>query len=181
MRLTVFAAIILATLASCKSEYQTESVNKINALVDEVKVAETDFLTLDLEKIKPYKDTINFKVSFIHRQFEDTMDLDMATKIDVYYRTIKSINKFESAYLNQKKDISYSIQQLNNFKVDVENNIIDSASFKSYYATEKEAVERLTQSNKNLLNWYAKVEEKYGIYTQSIDSLVTEIKKQQGF
>ena len=143
-----FAIVLLSFVLfiGCKPDPNEESIKKIDALLVQVKEAESGLSGLSPDKYLPYMDTINFDVKFIQQEFSDTMTLAIGTKVDGYYRIVKSISKYESTYNDQLKDIKYSSKQLNNLRSDLGVGVLDSNLLAMYLPTESEAVSRLLES-----------------------------------
>lgn len=181
MRKIGFLIIVLISIYSCKSDPNAESIKVIDGLLTEISKAENGLNSFTPEKVMPYIDTISFDVKFIEQEYKDTMSLELGTRVDGYYRIIKSISKFEKTYKDQKKDILYSRKQLNNLKSDLSTGVLDSSLLAMYLPTEAEAVERLLESNSNLKIWYDNIESNFVIKRRPIDSLIKVIKINEGY
>ncbi|MBD79145.1 MAG: hypothetical protein CL840_09515 [Crocinitomicaceae bacterium] len=177
-----FIALILAgALMGCSSNPNEESIKIVDSLLVKVKQADEELSSVNINGITSYVDTITFDVKFIQQEYKDTMTLDLATKVDVYHRLVKSIYKFEKNYNAQKDDIAYSKKQLLNLKSDLNSGVMDSGLLAMYLPAETEAVNRLLESNSSLKIWFENIESGYSSRRPSIDSLIQVIKEEEGY
>lgn len=177
----LFFLISVLSIIGCSSNPNEEAIKKIDNLLVEANQASIQLSEFNPDDVKPLVDTINFDVKFIQQEYADTMTLELATKIDTYLRNVKSIRKFESAYNAQRKDVDYSIDQLNDMKADLESGIMDSTGFKMYIGSEEEALNRMKESNIGLKTWYESIQSTFKTYKTPIDSIILEIKAQNGY
>lgn len=177
MKNFVIVLLSFVLFIGCKPDPNEESIKKIDALLVQVKEAESGLSGLSPDKYLPYMDTINFDVKFIQQEFSDTMTLAIGTKVDGYYRIVKSISKYESTYNDQLKDIKYSSKQLNNLRSDLGVGVLDSNLLAMYLPTESEAVSRLLESNTSLKIWHESIGKDFLRKRPAIDSLIATIKE----
>ena len=180
MKKIILAVVVLACSA-CSSNQNKEYIAKVDQALAKIDKADSTVSGLDFSVLSVYRDTIAFDVKFIQREYSDTMNLDLATKVDVYYRTIKSINKFEATFKDQMEDLQYSRVQLQNLKDDLEKNIIDSSGFNLYFPPENQAVQSLSESAIGLESWYNTILSSYTKYKSPIDSVILDVKTRKGY
>ncbi|MGB0403161.1 MAG: hypothetical protein ACPGEG_03625 [Salibacteraceae bacterium] len=179
MRGVVFFISLL--LIGCSSSPNEKAIKKIDSLLVQANKASVQLSEFNPADVKPLVDTINFDVKFIQQEYSDTMTMELATKIDTYLRNVKSIRKFDEAYNAQRKDVDYSIDQLSDMKADLESGIMDSTGFNMYIGSEEEALNRMIESNVGLKTWFENIQETFKAYKLPIDSIILEIKEQNGY
>jgi uncharacterized protein YjgD (DUF1641 family) len=168
-------------IIACSGNPNEGAIKEVEDVLAVINEADSSIKSIDVERLKPYIDTINFDVKFVQQEFADTMSLQVATQVDAYSRLVRSIQKFEKAYNDQLKDIEYSKHQLQNLKADLSSNTIDSSGFSLYFPAEKDAVDRLAENNMNIISWYESIEKGFVKHRRPVDSLIVEIKKKTGY
>lgn len=174
----IIAVLGLAgVLTSCSESPNEKPIRQVDSLLTVVSAAHEKLQTINPEDYQLILDTIKQDVQFIQSHYPDTMDLQTALKVDYYYRTIKSVNKFKSTHSSQNTELNYTQTQLGNMKKDLENELMDVESFKELYPSEAKAVSRHKESVGNLKAWHESIESTYKRHKPGIDSLITYIKE----
>jgi hypothetical protein len=168
-------------LGGCSSHPNEKQIAQVDEAIKILSSADSLFQTIDIKKVMPYADTVNFDVKFVQQEFIDTMSLLVATQVDAYHRLVRSIGKFGAAYNAQKTDLEYSKNQLQNLKSDLTNNVIDSTGFELYFPAEEQSINRLVENNMNLVAWQKNIEDGFIRKRQPVDSLINAIKIKTGY
>ncbi len=181
---TIVSFLQLGTLAlfisACSQGPLTKYIAEVDSLIEVVKIADGELQAIEPSKYQSWKDSIDFDVRFVHATYSDTMPLEKAVKVDTYYRTKKSIAKYEKTWKDQSNDIKFSLKQLQELRLDVESGVIDTLGFTEYFNSEKEAVGRLIESNVSLTAWAKSIEKNFTNLRPEVQAIIQDGKSKTG-
>ncbi|UTW63698.1 hypothetical protein KFE98_06010 [bacterium SCSIO 12741] len=168
--------MISAVLVACDQGPLTKYKGEVDSLIKVVEKAGGELDDINPEKYQSWKDSIDFDVRFLHATW-DTMPLEKGVKVDTYYRTKKSILKYDKTWKDQSNDIKFSLKQLQELRMDLESGAIDTLGFKPYFESEKAAINRLMESNISLKAWAKSIEKNYNGLRPEIQAMMAEGKQ----
>lgn len=144
-----YGTIILIT--SCGTKYPVEIV-KVDSLRISLNNAIVKFATIDTVKINKVKQEINADLLFIQKNCTDTIAFATAELLEKYYAVIKTFELVQNKYPELNEEVRYTGIQLENFKHDLEYNIIKKENVKLFYEREDSAVKKNIASINAMIN-----------------------------
>jgi predicted nucleic acid-binding Zn-ribbon protein len=145
----LFVTLILGT--SCGTKYPKEMA-AIDTLQTEVNKAVTELKTIDSVKVERVYTEIKDDITFIQKNYTDTLTLEMAEFLGEYNSLLKAIGSILKEYTELSNELSFTGGQLKNMKHDLEYNIVNEEKVKEYYAREEEAIKRNVESTIVMIN-----------------------------
>ncbi len=142
-----FYGFLILVFAACgKSKYSAQ-INILDSLKIEAESARNLFNKIDTVKmISISKEAIGALAELKKYYLPDSIDLKIGGMID-YYRTFRSSGaKFNLQRIRVKKEIPYTIGQLESLLTDLKNNSLKSEDAEKFFFIEKNAAIKLLQT-----------------------------------
>lgn len=169
----IFICIFLISCQPNEVKERSKQVDSLQVVMN--KSAET-LMALNPEFTAEANGIIEEKLDFIQNNYSDTMNRETAILIGDYTRMRRNLNKLNTTYKSQLTQVDYTKKQLENLKTDVKNQKIGQEEFEVYLNTEKEQIEKISETISNLSTWQENTEKRFGQLDSAINVLISNIK-----
>lgn len=174
---TSLAIILIASIASCKSEKTEKLLVEIDQLITEVDSSNIVFKSIDTASISTAKLYAESQLDYL-KEFNTDTTYKKARFIDVYNSNFKLMRKLLSSYSRLGSEIEYSKNQLTHLSNDVKNGLAADSTYIKYFNGEKKAVETIKVTAKSFKDWETRSINRYNGMVLPIDTIITDLKKQ---
>ena len=158
--INILILIFIASLFSCMNAEIGRNFRTADSLLQEVKKVEVKYNSINRDEIIHIYDTIKQNIDSLNKYMLTLPEVNETSySLAIFTDVSKQAKHFvKEDYANK---IKYSVEQIENLKIDVENNAIESDSVKIYLKSEKDAllelqenVERYSKSAKQIIEKY---------------------------
>ncbi|KAB1063361.1 hypothetical protein [Salibacter halophilus] len=178
MKKTALFVLLGVLVMACTSNVNQEQIDKIDSLIVTLEHSQKRMDSLNFQEIAEKKEKIEEHIDFIHNNYHDTLSKYLANNLSEYKMTEEEIKKI--VLDNREKvemELDKSIEQLENLKADIQNNLLEEEQAKAYYADEEEAAKKMNQATDKIVKSYQRSERRFKIFYPVADSLITQLNR----
>lgn len=178
MKKTTLFAVLGILVMACTSNVNQEQIKKIDSLIVTLEHSQKRMDSLDFEEIAEKKEKIEEHIHFIQKNYRDTMSKYLADNLSEYKMTEEEIKKI--VLDNREKvemELEKSIEQLQNLKADIRNNLLEEEQAEAYYADEEDAAKKMNQATDKVVKSYHRSQKRFKIFYPVADSLITQLNR----
>lgn len=163
---------------SC-NEAPSPELARIDSLENKLKLIAKN-LNVDDELITARSAEMTENMTLIQLHYEEEFTQEMAQKMGRY----KAINKVYTKYLSKQealdKELDVLYNQLKGLRNSIEDKKISREQFKSYYAIEKDAADKLLEETSKFAKVLYEVELDYQRLAPYVDEIITNMDRSKG-
>ncbi|MEX0967463.1 MAG: hypothetical protein WD077_09505 [Bacteroidia bacterium] len=176
-RISIGSALIWFSflfIVSCQPQGRTEDIRKVDSLQQRLQAAEENFV-IDMGSIRKRTDSMNQKYTYIQRNYDDSIGLELQTLLTSYRGLFKRYSQFLSRMqLLEAENITLK-ERIGNLKKDLTEGNIAEEDFETYYEKEaaivNEHVEDVRINVKNIFQ----IEKQYQRDNEKVTALYEEL------
>ena len=178
-KLVGLVVLIGVGLTACNTNPYSSEIKHVDSLKVELNEAKMKLDSVDLKKLGELSSTATQQLSFIQKNYQDTMSKDLASLLGFYKQTYRNMQKLANKTQQTQEELVKSEEQLENLSADLANELIPKDSVNFYIQRE----ERVTKEIKTASTQWIDAQERYISYYDStyprVDSLL-DVMKQNG-
>lgn len=124
--LALFSIAMIVGLSACDqtNERYTDQIQSLDSLATELQQAHDTFMAMDTTGIHAMAIEQSKNLKIISEYYKDTMDRENAVMLSQYRGLKKGFKGFDHRYQHYKKQLEYSIQQVDNLRNDLKNGVV---------------------------------------------------------
>jgi len=130
---------------SCNSHDYSNEINRVDSLLVVAEQLHQQVLKIDSASVMEKAEIVNADFKFVQDSLPEELFLKSSTFLNQIKTIKKMINSFPGEYRILTKETQYSVDQLNNLKIDLKNGSIKPDNVQKYIKDEAKALEVLNK------------------------------------
>lgn len=179
-QLAFFTAIVLfLSIIGCSSPAFEQELKTIDELLLSLDSAQLDIDKLTPDALEEAEKKAGTQLRFIQKNWRDSMDRDLASKLSQYYLTKEGMEKWMEEYRMAGEELEFTTEQLVALRNDVANEMLAADSVSAYLDMEQEAAKNVLVSVANMQLAQDRLLQQHRSLEPKVDSLV-QVMNQNG-
>ncbi len=178
-RLTILIVVLFTAVACNQTHYKAE-INNVDGLLAKIDSSDKQLAALDTTGLEAANHNFKQKFQYIqqlHEEKGDTIGRDLAFLLADIRGLRKPYAHLKSDYVDAKKELDFSKNQLLNLRHDLENNLLDTNIVHKVVETESEATQEAIFQTQSVLEKKEALDRKSAILLPKMDSIIAIIKE----
>lgn len=172
----LFSTLILFT--SCGTKYAAEIV-KVDTLMAMLNKAQNELKAIDTVDVNRKYEEVKGNITSIQKNYTDTLTREMAEFLGEYNGVLMVFETVKQRYPELEKELTYSGEQLKNFKHDLQYNIVNEEKVKEHYKREEQALKGNVESIQIMIDALKNNNELYAKLTPQVKQLMESMNTKQ--
>lgn len=150
--LVIFTMVMISLFYGCKNEEKETSIKQIDSLLTVKSDLLNQIEATQFDSVKLFYSMITKDNEILKRKLFGLPSSEKLKKNLIDYGTIeKGFKKIPKRIQEFKKELEISEKQLNDLKSDLENDLLETEDFQTYYNEEKAIMDRISGEIGNIL------------------------------
>jgi len=188
--------LLVIASTSCTNSPYAHELSQADSLSKELDVVKQASAKIDSSGITACNDTITKHITYLQRNFTDTLNRESAIIISDYARLRKSIKQLKDKHRELMYELKNTNEQLTSLSKDIRNEKIQKEDlerfnkkfpdagadatrmlFQQYIDAETQVVQKMHLDTEMLIKGYSKVQEKFNDWKPAVETIVSETKE----
>lgn len=175
----IIGIIVGFTLSACNGKVNEKHIAKVDSLSVVLDEISKGFAGIDTATVYEYNRIATDNLSFIQKNYKDTMGRELAIFLSDYRTANKVFGHITTNYTEKLDEIAYSQNQLADLMLDLKNDLVPQEQIETIFKSESKAINTLQVSLSSLISRCSSQLEKFREMNPKVEEIVNGIKQKQ--